>query len=274
MIGFPNAKINLGLNIISKRSDGFHNLESVFLPLRLSDVLEVIPCSEFDNEKEDFLQSGISIDVNPEKNLVIQAYNLLKSDFDLPPVKIALHKIIPSGAGLGGGSSDAAFMVSMLDKLFYLNLPSDKIKLYLDKLGSDCPFFLSNKVSFVSGRGENLQSFRLDLKGINLVLIVPEIKISTAESFRLITPGFSENSLKESLRLPMEKWRSVIINDFEKVLFPRYPELKRIKEKLYDIGAVYASLSGSGSAIYGLFNNEVDPQKYFPGLFTWMEKFE
>lgn len=274
MVKFPNAKINLGLNILSKRSDGFHNLESVFLPLRLSDVLEVIPSSEFDNKKENFLQSGISIDVNPEKNLVIQAYNLLKSDFDLPPVKIALHKIIPSGAGLGGGSSDAAFMVSMLDKLFHLNLPSDKIKLYLEKLGSDCSFFLSNKVSFVSGRGENLQSFRLDLKGINLVLIVPEIKISTAESFRLITPGFSENSLKESLRLPMEKWRSVIINDFEKVLFPRYPELKRIKEKLYDMGAVYASLSGSGSAIYGLFNNEVEPRKYFPGLFTWMEKFE
>ena len=274
MIGFPNAKINLGLNIINKRSDSFHNLESVFLPLKLSDVLEVIPRSEFDNEKEDFFQSGISIEIIPEKNLVIQAYNLLKSDFDLPPIKIALHKIIPSGAGLGGGSSDAATMVFLLDKLFHLNLPSDKIKSYLEKLGSDCPFFLSNKVSFVSGRGENLQSFQLDLRGVNLVLIVPEIKISTAESFRLITPGFPENSLKESLRKPLEQWQALIINDFEKVLFPKYPELKRIKEKLYDMGAIYVSLSGSGSAIYGLFDNEVEPQEYFPGLFTWTEKFE
>ena len=274
MVGFPNAKINLGLNILSKRSDGFHNLESVFLPLKLSDVLEVISCSEFDNEKEDFLQSGISIEVNPEKNLVIQAYNLLKSDFDLPSIKIALHKIIPSGAGLGGGSSDAATMVFMLNKLFHLNLPSDKIKLYLEKLGSDCPFFLSNEVSYVSGRGEKLQSFQLELRGFNLVLIVPEIKISTAESFRLITPGFPDNSLKEYLKKPLEQWQTFIKNDFEEVLFPKYPELKRIKEKLYDMGAIYASLSGSGSAIYGLFDIEFDPQEYFPGLFTWTEKIE
>ncbi|MDX2442648.1 MAG: 4-(cytidine 5'-diphospho)-2-C-methyl-D-erythritol kinase [Bacteroidales bacterium] len=274
MIAFPNAKINLGLNIVSKRSDGFHNLESVFLPLKLADILEVIPKHHNDESSADFFQSGIPIDVDPEKNLVIKAYNLLKTDFDLPPVKIALHKIIPFGSGLGGGSSDATSVVLMLDEIFQLNMTEQIMVSYLEKIGSDCPFFIRNNVSKVQGRGELIRPFSLDLKGVYVVIVVPNISISTQEAFRLIVPKTPKKSLKESLQCLVEEWDTNVINDFEEVLFPIYPELKAIKDRLNNMGAVYASLSGSGSAIYGLFASEIEVHEYFPGMFTWTERFE
>lgn len=274
MIGYPNAKINLGLQILNKRSDGFHNLESVFIPLKLADILEVIPNYAEDENKSTLYQSGIKLDASPEQNMVMKAYNLLESDFELPSVQIALHKIVPFGSGLGGGSSDAASIVLMLDRLFNLDLSIEKKKYYLEILGSDCPFFLSNSVSFVSGRGEKYEPILLDMKGVYLVIIVPNVKINTGEAFRLINPANSEYSLREKLKNPMEEWKTNIFNDFEKVLFPKYPILQEIKGKLYELGAKYVSLSGSGSSIYGFFNTEFNPQEHFPGLFTWTERFE
>lgn len=274
MIGYPNAKINLGLQILNRRSDGFHNLESVFIPLKLADILEVIQNDKLVGNKSTFYQSGIQLDASPEQNLVMKAYNLLKSDFDLPQIQIALHKNIPSGSGLGGGSSDAALMVLILDKFFNLDLSIEKKQYYLEILGSDCPFFLSNTVSLVRGRGEIFEPIQMDLKGIYLVIIVPNIAISTAEAFRLLKPTNSEYLLLEKLKNPMEEWKSDIFNDFEKVLFPKYPILQEIKNKLYDLGAMYASLSGSGSSIYGFFNLEINIREHFPGLFTWKERFD
>lgn len=274
MIGFPNAKINLGLKVHERRPDGFHNLESVFIPLKLVDILEVIKNDKLDDNKSTFYQSGIQLDAMPEQNLVMKAYHLLKSDYDLPSVQIGLHKMIPSGSGLGGGSSDAASMVLMLDKLFNLDLSIEKKQNYLEILGSDCAFFLSNTVSLVRGRGEIFEPIQMDMEGVYLVVIVPNVMISTAEAFRLIKPTSSQYMLLEKLKRPMYEWMSSIFNDFEKVLFPKYPILKEIKRKLYDLGAKYASLSGSGSSIYGLFDSEINPQEHFPGLFTWTEKFE
>ncbi len=273
MIAFPNAKINLGLKVHERRPDGFHNLESVFIPLKLVDILEVIKNDKLGDNKSTFYQSGMQLDASPEQNLVMKAYHLLKSDYDLPPVQIALHKIVPSGSGLGGGSSDAASMVLMLDKLFKLGLTPEKKKYYLEILGSDCPFFLSNKISLVRGRGEIFEPILLDLKGVFLVIIVPNIMVSTGEAFRQVIPTNSDYLLEEKLKNPIKEWESTIFNDFEKVIFPKYPVLKEIKTKLYNLGAKYASLSGSGSSIYGLFDSEINPHKHFPGLFTWTERF-
>ncbi len=274
MILFPNAKINLGLNITGRRDDGFHNLESLFLPIGLSDILEVVesPIQGSGNQKVELVHSGITMDTEPESNIISKAYNLLDKDMHLPSVKVSIHKQIPSGTGLGGGSSDAAGMVILLNKLFQLKLTPAKMKFYLEKTGSDCPFFIENRPSFVSGRGEVLQSVHLDLNGLFLVVIVPEIKINTADAYGLISsPGPPDKPLFEAVFRPVKEWRGLIKNDFEKVLFPEYPEFGKIKERLYELGAVYCSLSGSGSALYGLFTTEINPDEHFPGLFSWKE---
>jgi len=272
MICFPNAKINLGLNIIRKRPDGFHDLESIFLPVGWSDILEVIPSNDLVEEELRLKQTGIPLGISIRDNLAFQASEVLRKEFDLPYFKIALHKQIPSGAGLGGGSSDAASMILMLDKLFGLALSKDKIWSYLEHLGSDCPFFYFNQPAFVSGRGELIEPFHLNLSGYYLLILVPKIRISTAEAFRSVSPRNPEISLKKALEYPVEEWSRLVINDFENALFSKYPEFNQIKNKMYSSGAVYSSLSGSGSAIYGIFRNRINPANIFPGQTCWFEK--
>ena len=272
MICFPNAKINLGLNIIKKRSDGFHELESVFLSVGWSDILEVIPSNDSAEEELRMKQTGIPLGISARENLVFQASEVLRKEFDLPYFNIALHKQIPSGAGLGGGSSDAASMVLLLDKLFGLALSKDKIGSYLEFLGSDCSFFYFNQSAFVSGRGEVIEPIQVNLNGYYLMILVPEVRINTAEAFKLISPRKPEISLKRALEYPVEDWRSLVVNDFEDALFSKYPEFKRIKNRMYSSGAVYSSLSGSGSAIYGIFRNKINPVDIFPNELCWFGK--
>ena len=249
MISFPNAKINIGLNVVSKRSDGYHNLETIFYPVKLADALELV-----DAEKMQFTSSGIEIDGNPENNLVIKAYQLLKTDFNLPPVKLHLHKIIPFGAGLGGGSADAAFTLKMLNNHFNLKVSSKKLQQYTAQIGADCPFFIENHPVFATGTGDQFQSVNLDLSAYEILIIKPDILVSTPEAFKNIVPQKPSFNLKDIEKLPIEEWRNFVKNDFEKSVFAKYPEIEKLKNRLYEIGAAYASMSGSGSALFGIFS--------------------
>ncbi len=249
MISFPNAKINLGLLITQKRRDGFHNLETVFFPVGWSDALEIAESDELR-----FTTSGISISGSPESNLVMKAYFLLQKDFDLPALKIHLHKQIPFGAGLGGGSADGAFMLRMLNQFFDLKLSQEKLLEYAAVLGSDCPFFILNKPVFATGRGEIMREIKLNVKGLYLLLVKPPLEVSTASAFQNVVPQKPAVSLSELINLPVQDWKDTIVNQFESSVFPQYPEIASIKNQLYDKGAVYASMSGSGSCVFGLFN--------------------
>ncbi len=249
MISFPNAKINLGLYITEKRTDGFHNLETVFFPVGWSDALEIAH-----SDKLCFTTSGIAISGSPESNLVMKAYSLLQKDFDLPQLKIHLHKQIPFGAGLGGGSADGAFMLRMLNHRFNLNISQAKLLEYAAVLGSDCPFFILNKPVFATGRGEIMNEINLNVKGLYLLLVKPSLEVSTARAFQNVVPQKPAVSLSELINLPVQDWKSNLVNQFESSVFPQYPEIAEIKAKLYDMGAVYASMSGSGSCVFGLFN--------------------
>lgn len=271
MICYPNAKINLGLNVIEKREGGFHNIESFFLPIRLTDILEVLPATNLKPGKFELIESGIKIESAATKNLVVKAYTLLAEDYNLPAVRIALHKQIPWGAGLGGGSSDAASMVMTLNRLFDLNLSDDKLLAYLEQLGSDCPFFKQNRVSFVTGRGEIMKPVNIKLKIFFLVVVVHDVNINTARAYSLITPKKPEQQLLKCISEDSIKWKSLIRNDFEEAIFPDQPRLKQIKEQLYKLGAVYSSMSGSGSAVYGLFKKEIDVGEHFPDEFIWAD---
>lgn len=249
MLKFPNAKINLGLNITAKREDGYHDIESCFYPIPLKDALEIIP-----SKKLSFKTTGLKIPGNPNNNLVLKAYFLLNTYFDLPPVDIILHKNIPMGAGMGGGSADGAFMLTLLNEYFELNISTYKLEQYALKLGSDCPFFIENKPKLVSGRGEIFENTKLNLSGYYLALIYPEIHISTAEAYSGIKPQKSEISIKEIIEnYPIDKWKTLLYNDFEKSVFEKYPQLNKIKNDFYKDGALYASMTGSGSTIFGLF---------------------
>lgn len=272
MILFPNAKINLGLNIIEKRADGFHNLESFFLPVGWSDILEVLPL-EIDAEEDFmFVQTGIPLGLSGSENIIYKAYSFLKADFDLKPVEVILHKQIPAGAGLGGGSSDAVSMVLLLNETFNLKLSEEAILSYLEKIGSDCSFFYRNQPSLVRGRGELIEPFSLDLRGYYLLIIVPDIHISSVKAYSLITPQKPDLPLEKALQLPVTEWKNTVKNDFEEVVFPNYPILMEIKEKMVRSGALYSSMSGSGSAVYGIFKTEVNPVDLFPGMHSWTEK--
>lgn len=248
MIGFPNAKINIGLNITEKRPDGFHNLETIFFPVDWSDALEFVPSDE-----TFFSQSGITISGEAESNLVMKAYRLLEKDFNLPALKIHLHKKIPFGAGLGGGSSDGAFMLLMLNKEYKLQLTSAEMEHYAARLGSDCPFFIRNTPVFASGRGEVMEPIELELNNWFILLVKPPVAVPTAKAFQWIVPREPEHSLKTLIRQPVTEWRNTIINQFELSVFQFYPEIEKVKNQLYDLGAVYASMSGSGSCVFGLF---------------------
>jgi len=267
MICFPNCKINLGLFITQKRPDGYHNIETLFYPVPLCDVLEIA-----EGGKNEFTITGIDIPGGHQSNLVIKAYEILNNRFKLPSVKIHLHKVIPTGAGLGGGSSNAAFTIRLLDELFSLNLTTEQMHDVAGQLGSDCSFFIGNKPVYATNRGDVFENIALDLSNYHLLLVKPAFHISTPYAFSLATPCKAPYHLKEIDIKNLREWKSFVENDFEKPLFAIHPELKRIKEKLYDLGALYASMSGSGSAIYGLFSQKVDTAGMFNDCFTWQGK--
>lgn len=265
MLSFPNAKINIGLNITEKRPDGYHNLETVFYPIGLCDVLEVQPSEACDDYS--FASSGIAIDGDPEQNLIVKAYRLLQQDFPLPPIDISLVKHIPFGAGLGGGSADAAFMLKMLNEMAELGLSDEKLEEYAVQLGADCPVFIKNKPVFATGIGNVFSETDLSLAGYFLVLVKPDIHVSTPEAYSLVVPRKPEASLPELIKLPVEQWKDLVVNDFEKSVFARYPQIAEIKESLYSAGALYASMSGSGSSVYGLFASEPEQLPAFENCF-------
>lgn len=265
MVVFPPGKINIGLQVVSKRSDGYHDLITAFVPLPLTDILEIIPAPSFS-----FSLTGIAVPGSDATNLCVKAYDLLKRDLEIPPVAIHLHKIVPVGAGLGGGSSDATHTLLVLNELMGLRLTGEKLKAYALALGSDCPFFLEKGPRLGKGRGELLEPLDLSLAGMFLVVVKPEIHISTAEAFAGLSPGMPEHDLKYVLEnLPPRNWKDHVRNDFEVSIFRKHPEIAVIKTRLYESGAVYASLSGSGSSLFGLFSSPVEIGEQFPGCFYW-----
>ncbi|WP_336527875.1 4-(cytidine 5'-diphospho)-2-C-methyl-D-erythritol kinase [Bacteroides acidifaciens] len=257
MIVFPNIKINLGLSITEKRPDGYHNLETVFYPVALEDALEIRALPEASlpeaDKKITLHQYGMEIAGNPEDNLVAKAYSLLDKEFHLPPVEIHLYKHIPSGAGLGGGSSDAAFMLKLLNGHFHLNLSEEQLEIYAATLGADCAFFIKNKPVYAEGIGNIFSPIELSLKGYQIMIVKPDVFVSTREAFANIHPHHPEYPVKEVIRRPVAEWKDTLINDFEASVFPQHPVIGEIKQELYNQGAIYASMSGSGSSVFGLF---------------------
>jgi 4-diphosphocytidyl-2-C-methyl-D-erythritol kinase len=264
VIVFPNSKINLGLHILRKRADGFHDLETVFYPISLQDALEIIHHPTGSRGVE-FNLSGFELDGNKTDNICLKAYDLLKEDFkNLPAVRMHLHKSIPAGGGLGGGSADGAFALLLLNKKFNLGLSEEMLINYAVQLGSDCPFFIKNIPCYATGRGEKMEGIELDLSGYKMIVINPGIHISTKEAFAMINPADDRVSLKEIIMQPVSCWKADLKNDFEEAVFRKYPEIGKIKDSMYQHGAVYASMSGSGSTVYGLFEKSADPRFDFP----------
>lgn len=276
MVSFPNCKINLGLNIVRKRTDGYHDLETIFLPIPLFDIIEVVAV-ESKNDPEVDIQltiSGNILEDEPKNNLCYKAYQILKKDFpDLPKVQIHLHKVIPTGAGLGGGSADGAFMLALLNDKFDLRISKEKLLEYSLQLGSDCPFFILNKPCFASGRGEVLHEINIDLSDYKILLVNPGIHVSTASAFSEINPEVPARSLKEIISRPVSEWKNEMRNDFEKSVFKNYPEIQKIKNDLYQMNAEYVSMTGSGSSVFGLFKKEVHINRNFPSTYFVKELF-
>lgn len=270
MLEFPNAKINIGLSIIRRREDGFHDLESLFYPVGMSDILEFIsePTSS-DPAGYRFKNSGILLTDPVEKNLCIQAYRLVKKQYAIPSLQIHLHKVIPPGSGLGGGSSNGAFMIRMLSKAFGLGMSEEKMEEMAAELGSDCPFFIRNQPAFATGRGENLLPVEPFLSGYHLVVVHPGIPIKTSEAYSRVTPSGMGTGLFDAIRLPIHEWKYTIRNDFEEQILLDHPEIGKLKELLYRSGALYSSLSGSGSAVYGIFDKAVSLNRIPSEYFTW-----
>ena len=261
MISFPNCKINLGLQILRRRPDGYHDLQTVFYPLPLKDILELIRLPDAGPAAPDspaaeptFTAYGLPIPGDPKTNLCLKAWRLLHADFPtLPPVHIHLYKQIPIGAGLGGGSANGAWTLRALDSQFHLGLSREQLLQYAAQLGSDCPFFILNTPCIGGGRGEQLEPIDLDLSGYSFALVDPGIHISTAQAFSLCTPDENTPPIKDIVSQPIQNWRNLLINDFEEPIFRLHPELVKIKETLYAQGAIYASLTGSGSSFFGIF---------------------
>jgi len=270
MVLFPNAKINLGLNILQKRNDGYHELETIFYPIGLKDGLEFI---ENKKNKIVFSSSGLALNIDPEENIVVKAYRLLAADHSLPGLDIHLHKVIPFGAGLGGGSSDAAFLLKGLNDYFELGLFVSQLKKYALKLGADCSFFLENKPAFACGIGEQLQTINFSLDGYFIVLVKPPFGVGTKEAYLGIKPQLPKLSLIDSIKHSGDKWLNCIVNDFETSVFPLFPAIAEIKSKLIESGAVYAAMSGSGSSVFGLFKSEpnITKEDFGPEYFIWKE---
>ncbi|MCX6318462.1 MAG: 4-(cytidine 5'-diphospho)-2-C-methyl-D-erythritol kinase [Bacteroidetes bacterium] len=266
MITYPNCKINLGLNILEKRADKYHNLDTVFYPIPLSDILEIIENKDPENSPTFPLStSGLPIQGTTSSNLCVKAYKLLKKDFPkMPWVRVHIHKIIPIGAGLGGGSSNGAFALKMYNNLFDLQLSEEKLIEYASVLGSDCPFFIKNKPCHAEGRGEVLREIELDLSAYTFVIVNPAIYVNTGDAFRDIKPRFPNRKIIDIIQLPPEEWRGLLQNDFEQSLFIQYPAIEKVKLDLYQAGAVYASMSGSGSTVYGIFPKGRQMEFNFP----------
>jgi len=255
MISFPKAKINLGLRVIEKRDDGFHNIETIFYPIALSDALEfIVPRGKV--KEDELVITGIDIRTKSEKNLVMKALRRIRSRYPVPPLKIHLHKAIPAGAGLGGGSSDASCMIKSINKCFRFGIPDDEMKEIAMELGSDCPFFLNPVPSAGTGRGEILRPVDPVLEGFYIVLLNPGINISTKEAYHNCTPTEREVHLEELIKGPVPGWKKTVRNDFEEFVFKVYPRVEEIRKALYKSGAVYSSMTGSGSTVYGIFKEK------------------
>ena len=278
MITFPCAKINLGLNIVSKRPDGYHNLETVFYPIPLTDALEIKYMDEkFPSESPcDLKITGKEVDCNEEDNLVIKAYQLLAADFQLPRVHAHLVKRIPTQAGLGGGSSDAAYMIRLLDERFRLNIGIPEMERYAAKLGADCAFFITADPSYAEGIGDVLMPVDVPgagLGGYYLAVVKPSVAVSTRDAYAAIVPKTPAKCCRDIVRQPIETWKDELVNDFEAPIFAMHPELAAIKQSLYDAGAVYAAMSGSGSALFGIFREQpTGLEKEFEGMFCQVMK--
>ena len=265
MLTKPIAKINLGLNVVEKRPDGYHNLETVFYPVQIEDALEVYPMDpEFPSEYDcDLKVTNITIDGDEQRNLVVRAYNLLKADFPtLPRIHAHLYKGIPTQAGMGGGSSDCGFMITLLNEMFKLGLSDQQMIDYAARLGADCAFFILNRPCYAEGIGEKLQPIDLDLKGWYLSLVRPDIPVSTREAFALIKPHYPEVNCREVVKQPVESWRDALVNDFEGSVFAVHPELGAVKDRLYELGATYAAMSGSGSTLFALSHQPLNLDEF------------
>lgn len=264
MICFPNAKINLGLNIIEKRPDGFHNIETVFYPVGWSDILEITESAAAD--RFNLFISGLQIQGELKENLLYKAYQLINQEKQLPSVNVYLHKAIPMGAGLGGGSSDAAFFINLMNEQFGLELSLNQRMGIARQLGSDCAFFIQNKAVIAKEKGDVFESLRLDLSAYYIALVYPDVHSNTKEAYSLVKPHIPSHSLTEIIQLPVERWKEFMANDFENSIFHKYPVVKSVKEKLYKNGALYAAMSGSGSAVFGIFDQkpELENLSHFP----------
>ena len=273
MITFPVAKINLGLNVVEKRPDGYHNLQTVFYPVPIKDALEVQVMDEAfpSNYDCDLKVTNIAIDGDEQRNLVVRAYQLLKQDFpSLPRIHTHLWKGIPTQAGMGGGSSDCAYMLLLLNQKFHLGLTDEQLIQYAAKLGADCAFFILSRPCYAEGIGEKLQPIDVSLSGYHIVVVRPDIPVPTKEAFSRIRPHYPAINCREAVMQPVETWRETLVNDFEESVFALHPEIGKIKQKLYDMGATYAAMSGSGSALFGLFKKQPDALcQAFPNMFIF-----
>ena len=272
MISFPIAKINLGLNVVERRPDGYHNLETVFYPVPIKDALEITPMdAQFPSPYDcDLKVTNISIEGDEQRNLVVRAYQLLKQDFpQLPRIHAHLYKAIPTQAGMGGGSSDCAYMIRLLNEQFQLGLSTQQMQDYATRLGADCPFFILSQPAYAEGIGELLEPITLALSQYWIAIVRPDIPVSTKEAFSLIHPHHPQKNCREIVMQPVETWREELVNDFEQSVFALHPEIGAIKERLYQLGAVYAAMSGSGSSVFGLFRQEIKIGELFPDMFTY-----
>ena len=281
MIIFPNCKINLGLQIIRRRNDGYHDLQTVFYPTKIYDALEVIqepgessknypamPDGVTAKEALQFECTGLDVGNDPVTNLCVKAFQILKKDFpQIPSSQMHLHKTIPIGAGFGGGSADGAFTLLLLNQKFGLGISRETLLDYALQLGSDCPFFIINKPCYATGRGEFLEHISLDLSSYRFIIVHPGIHINTSQVFSEITPTGATTSIKEIVKQPIETWRHELKNDFEEPIFKNYPEVKKIKNDLYESGSIYSSMSGSGSAVYGIFEKDHTDFPKFPSSY-------
>lgn len=267
MITFPHAKINIGLQVTERRPDGYHNLDTVFYPIPIHDALEVIVAEGADYDCRLHI-SGIEIAGDPDTNLVVRAYRLLAADYALPPVDIYLHKHIPTGAGLGGGSADASFMLRLLNEMFALGITTEQLEAYATQLGADCPFFITSRPVYATGIGNEFHPITLDLSEWHIVVVKPDVFVSTKEAYSMVRPEKPEVTLDKKITQPITEWKDSISNDFEQGIFALHPELADIKAKLYSLGAKYAAMSGSGSALFGLFEAPIaDVEQHFKGCF-------
>ena len=275
MISFPIAKINLGLNVVEKRPDGYHNLQTVFYPIPIKDALEITEMDQtFPSDYDcDLKVTNITIDGDEQRNLVVRAYQLLKQDFPtLPRIHAHLWKGIPTQAGMGGGSSDCAYMLLLLNRQFQLGLTDEQLIHYAAQLGADCAFFILLRPCYAEGIGEKLRPVNLSLSGYHIAVVRPDIPVSTKEAFSHIHPHYPTQNCLEIVGQPVETWRNKLINDFEESVFALHPEIGNIKQQLYDMGATYAAMSGSGSALFGLFKKRPDHlSQAFPNMFTFSD---